>query len=320
MTNTSQTMVNDSAYAPFGEQYASTGIGFGGFYDFTGQQQWTSPGLDDFLYRRYHPVQGRWISADPAGSSAVDLTNPQTWNRYAYVGNNPLNATDPLGLYCAIQMQYAHYDVGCGNTGLAWGAGIFTVGYQWVPGSSTGPDPIPGSDPNDPNSPSFTMNNTIGGWQVVGLGLPGGSWGWTSSAIQSVSNWFKKTKTTITNGRQPSESFTHCVGRMQNTVLGNTGQTILNSVVPISALSGAATQPLGTITVGQRTGYNVYTMTKIPAQSAAEIATGEAVGAGFLDSSVLPMVSAAAPVVSKASIWVFATGAAIDAGFAAACF
>jgi len=37
---------------------------------------------------------------DPAGLAAVDLTNPQTWNRYAYVGNNPLNAVDPLGLEC----------------------------------------------------------------------------------------------------------------------------------------------------------------------------------------------------------------------------
>jgi Transglycosylase SLT domain len=31
---------------------------------------------------------------------AVNLANPQTWNRYAYVLNNPLQYRDPLGLYC----------------------------------------------------------------------------------------------------------------------------------------------------------------------------------------------------------------------------
>jgi RHS repeat-associated protein len=103
VTNSTQSMVNDSAYAPFGEQWAVRNIGFSSFYSFTGQQQWTvsgaSAGLDDFMFREYHPVQGRWITPDPAGLAAVDMTNPQTWNRYAYVGNNPLNATDPLGLF-----------------------------------------------------------------------------------------------------------------------------------------------------------------------------------------------------------------------------
>jgi len=52
----------------------------------------------DALYRKVHTTQGRWISPDPAGLAAVGLTDPQTWNRYAYVGNNPLSAVDPLGL------------------------------------------------------------------------------------------------------------------------------------------------------------------------------------------------------------------------------
>jgi RHS repeat-associated protein len=55
--------------------------------------------LDDFMYRRYSTTQGRWISPDPAGLAAVDPTNPQTWNRYAYVTNQPLSFTDPLGLF-----------------------------------------------------------------------------------------------------------------------------------------------------------------------------------------------------------------------------
>jgi len=91
----------DGAYAPYGEPYVETG----GATDrnFTGQNQDLTPGstgyLYDFLYREYHSTEGRWISPDPAGINAVDPTNPQSWNRYAYVGSNPLSFVDPSGLY-----------------------------------------------------------------------------------------------------------------------------------------------------------------------------------------------------------------------------
>ncbi len=44
------------------------------------------------------PDQGRWLSPDPSGLAAVNPANPQSWNSYAYVANQPLTATDPLGL------------------------------------------------------------------------------------------------------------------------------------------------------------------------------------------------------------------------------
>ncbi|MFZ0801421.1 MAG: RHS repeat-associated core domain-containing protein [Terriglobales bacterium] len=50
--------------------------------------------------RKYSPMQGRWMIPDPAGVAAVDVANPQSWNRYAYVLNNPVSLIDPLGLYC----------------------------------------------------------------------------------------------------------------------------------------------------------------------------------------------------------------------------
>lgn len=52
--------------------------------------------------RLYHYDQNRWISPDPAGLSAVDPSDPQTWNRYSYGRGNPLAAIDPSGLtsYC----------------------------------------------------------------------------------------------------------------------------------------------------------------------------------------------------------------------------
>jgi len=57
-------------------------------------------------------VQGRWISPDPAGLGAVNMENPQTWNRYAYVENGPLNAVDPLGLHDPNELASYNHDLG----------------------------------------------------------------------------------------------------------------------------------------------------------------------------------------------------------------
>jgi RHS repeat-associated protein len=65
---------------------------------FTDQDRDDESELDHFLFRQYSSVQGRWMSPDPASLAAVDPTNPQTWNRYAYVGNDPIGLVDPLGL------------------------------------------------------------------------------------------------------------------------------------------------------------------------------------------------------------------------------
>ena len=48
--------------------------------------------------RVYDPLIGRFMSADPFIQSPMDL---QSYNRYAYVGNNPLIRNDPSG-YCWI--------------------------------------------------------------------------------------------------------------------------------------------------------------------------------------------------------------------------
>ena len=94
-TTASRTVYSDSAYAPFGEQYAPSGTTDASF---TGQNADTTSALYDFTFRELSPSQGRWISPDPAGLSAVYLTSPQSWNRYAYVLNNPVALIDPAGL------------------------------------------------------------------------------------------------------------------------------------------------------------------------------------------------------------------------------
>ncbi len=90
----SRTLYSDTAYSPFGEPYASSGAIDNSF---TGQNQDTTAGLYDFLFREQDPNQTRWTSTDPAGLAAVDPSNPQSWNRYAYVLGDPLSYVDPLG-------------------------------------------------------------------------------------------------------------------------------------------------------------------------------------------------------------------------------
>lgn len=90
-----RTMYSDVAYAPFGDSYAQAGTADPSF---TGMNQDTTSGIYDFPAREYSGVVGRWPSPDPAGIGSVNPGDPQTWNRYAYVRNNPLTMVDPTGL------------------------------------------------------------------------------------------------------------------------------------------------------------------------------------------------------------------------------
>ena len=61
---------------------------------FTGQEELSVSGLVHLNGRVYDPTFGRMISADP---TVPDPLDPQAWNRYSYVGNDPLSFTDPSG-------------------------------------------------------------------------------------------------------------------------------------------------------------------------------------------------------------------------------
>jgi len=54
-------------------------------------------GLDHTWWRKYENRAGRLTSADPYLGS-MRITNPQSFNRYAYVNNDPVNFVDPSGL------------------------------------------------------------------------------------------------------------------------------------------------------------------------------------------------------------------------------
>jgi RHS repeat-associated protein len=95
-------------YLPFGEELVapisgrSTEQGYAGGdgvrQQFTQKERDSESGLDFFGARYFSSAQGRFTSPDPLLSSGR-IENPQSWNHYAYVLNNPLRFFDPLGLY-----------------------------------------------------------------------------------------------------------------------------------------------------------------------------------------------------------------------------
>ena len=92
MTDPSGTVVWDRDALPFGQTASLTGTGElplrfpGQFYD-------DETGLYYNYFRDYDPSTGRYIQSDPIGLEGG-------LNTYAYVGGNPINATDPFGLVC----------------------------------------------------------------------------------------------------------------------------------------------------------------------------------------------------------------------------
>jgi RHS repeat-associated protein len=95
-SNLGTVIIDDRAFAPYGELYNNFGSTNANENIFTGDTQDILGTLDccfDTPNREMSSTQGRWLSPDPARAG---------WNQYAYVSNMPNNSVDPLGLYCPV--------------------------------------------------------------------------------------------------------------------------------------------------------------------------------------------------------------------------
>jgi RHS repeat-associated protein len=93
ISDTSGTKIGTRDFAAFGEQVGSTGSvtlarGYGAHFPDT------ESGLLYMGARYYDPVIGRFVQRD---SVVPESGDPQSWNAYSFVRNNPLNRTDPTG-------------------------------------------------------------------------------------------------------------------------------------------------------------------------------------------------------------------------------
>jgi RHS repeat-associated protein len=137
-------------YLPFGEEWPTTPAGQLPSHRFTGQQRDGEENLDYFNARSLQTRAGRFTTIDPIGGVPE---NPQSWNRYSYVSNNPLAATDPTGMQAQAMGDGRSCDASfsfweCGGWDTFWDTGSgggFAFGNDravatqngWSPGMPT---------------------------------------------------------------------------------------------------------------------------------------------------------------------------------------
>lgn len=93
LTTSSGALSERYRYGPYGEVHDGGDLPSAGYspFRYTGQYWDAETGLYYYKARYYSAAMGRFVSPDPVGYDAGT-------NLYAYVGNDPLNFTDPLGL------------------------------------------------------------------------------------------------------------------------------------------------------------------------------------------------------------------------------
>src|SRR2546430_9605218 len=97
---------------------------------FTGKQRDPESTNDNFEARYFESSFGRFMTpGQPLDGQYV--SEPQSWDSYVYVGNNPVNATDPDGLDCFFI-----------NEGAAW---VIRGDCSNAPGGATAVTYVPGT-------------------------------------------------------------------------------------------------------------------------------------------------------------------------------
>jgi RHS repeat-associated protein len=147
------------AYYPWGEERTSTPDGTDKFGTYFRDISVAGVGEDYANARYYNSNFGRFWSPDPGGNAHAN--DPQSWNRYSYVGSDPVNRSDPSGLgsICTVWAADNSYCIVSVRTPFpfCWGGTeddpVFTCFGDG--GGGTG-----GDQPTQPAKPSSPCNPT----------------------------------------------------------------------------------------------------------------------------------------------------------------
>ncbi|MEO8967311.1 MAG: RHS repeat-associated core domain-containing protein [Solirubrobacteraceae bacterium] len=104
-TDPAGNLINTYTYDPYGQTTTATGPTPNLFGYTQGLQ--APAGLIHYGARYYDPATSRWTQQDPLGQPG----DPNSANRYAYAGGNPVDFTDPAGL-CFILNCNAYHHIG----------------------------------------------------------------------------------------------------------------------------------------------------------------------------------------------------------------
>ena len=99
VTNQSAGTSSEQATLPFGRPLDAESTIQTNNKRFTSYDRSEKTELDYAVNRTYDSKLGRFTQVDPVGMQATSLMSPQTLNMYSYCGNDPVNYTDPSGLF-----------------------------------------------------------------------------------------------------------------------------------------------------------------------------------------------------------------------------
>jgi RHS repeat-associated protein len=96
VTDSNGTLISQQRYLPFGEVRTDLGLISQTDFGYTAQRKLDEGmgSIMDYKARMYSPYINRFLQPD---TIIPDLSNPQSWNRYGYVTNNPVRYSDPTG-------------------------------------------------------------------------------------------------------------------------------------------------------------------------------------------------------------------------------
>jgi RHS repeat-associated protein len=171
ITNSGGSIISEQAHLPYGTALSGESTNYGSPDNpskkrFTSYELSEGTKLDHAVNRQYHSGLGRFMQVDPIGMGAASLSDPQTLNLYAYCGNDPINHTDPDGLFFKklfkaigkiLSNKWVRLAIGIALAILSTGSSAFIIHNFALKVSSLGIGVVQ------------TTTITAAGWAAIGL-------------------------------------------------------------------------------------------------------------------------------------------------------